>query len=624
MRNFLLERKKYFKYGYVVLLALAGTYGFSVLSTYACGTLFTGSVWSVAVFGVLIGLQVVLINDLQSIEGAKRRSKRIAWGLSLAVFFALTLVLGYQLKFFGMTDGGLKGKVLILAKSVALGIGLWPFSNAILFGVEKIALGDASGNVVCKSNKWDKLFQKSGLLFLALWGFVFLCWIPVFLAYYPAVMSYDFHRQSIEAMKGFQWFYAYQPLAHTWLFWVAFQIGKAVNSLQFGMACYTVVQMLVFSAAGAYSCVIIYRLCGKKIVPIFTALFWGLFPFVSVLAVCTTKDVYFTAFFVVFVCIFAEITFLRTEKCLWLEILWVLEGVLMILFRNNAIYAVVVFGVVHFLLGERKKRIRMLVLCLVLALAGKGALEGMFVVLGTQIRGSAVEMFSVPINQFARVGNIHGDVLSDEEYALLDTYIPAHLWRNYNPWISDPIKGNLGNAFSENWKDNWGSVLRAWVKLGVSYPNEYIDAFLLLTSGYWFIDDTSWAEVLGVGREGRMGAIYTYTSNTSEVIPDGIAQDSKLPKLQYFLEGIVSDNEFFEWPVVSVLFKPAFYCWMLLGVFLMAIYTKQKEKWLFCCFPLVYLATMFLGPVVQFRYVLPIMMITPILLAVFGYKKKEI
>ena len=40
--------------------------------------------------------------------------------------------------------------------------------------------------------------------------------------------------------------------------------------------------------------------------------------------------------------------------------------------------------------------------------------------------------------------------------------------------------------------------------------------------------------------------------------------------------------------------------------------------------PLVYLATMFLGPVVQVRYVLPIMMIIPLVAAVWAKQEPEV
>ncbi len=159
-------------------------------------------------------------------------------------------------------------------------------------------------------------------------------------------------------------------------------------------------------------------------------------------------------------------------------------------------------------------------------------------------------------------------------------------------------------------------------EIGLKYPNEYIDAFLLLNSGYWFFDDVTWAEVFGSGVENRMGALSTYTSSTSEAIPEGIAHVSKFPALENLLEKIVSGNDFYYWPVVSNLFKPALYCWTLLLTTIACIYAGSKKKTMVVLLPLVYLATMFLGPVVQVRYVLPIMMIIPLMAAVWAHNEE--
>ena len=52
---------------------------------------------------------------------------------------------------------------------------------------------------------------------------------------------------------------------------------------------------------------------------------------------------------------------------------------------------------------------------------------------------------------------------------------------------------------------------------------------------------------------------------------------------------------------------------MLVMVSLM--YMKQNRKLILCLFPLTYLLTLLLGPVVNFRYVYPIMVVAPVLVA---------
>ncbi len=601
----------------LVVAAFLGTCGINYVCSLAAGIFFSNGVFSAM---VCIGLYVLLKltwQDIQKLETRRKKIKRFLFAFLLAEFFCALMIAGYQLKMKGLTETGFKGKGLILLRGATMSLAVLPFTNYMFAWLERIR--DVQMDIDA-SRVWN-----GKKVFFICWLVIFACWIPVFLAYYPSIMSYDFHRQSQEAVRGFIWFNSYQPLAHTWIIWLFLTIGKALGSYQIGMALFSLVQMLVFSAACSYSCVTVYRLIRRKCFVVVMTAFFALFPFISVLSVATTKDVYFSALFLIFVCLFVERTFLcDRKKQKWFDALWVLEGSIMILFRNNALYAIAVFVIFYVVLVGKKQRVRALVLCLLLLIAGKGAQEGVRMALGTQIHGSQIEMYSVPLQQMARVGLYNGDALSKEHFIMLNHYVPQEYWVKYNPAISDSIKGDIGAyVYDYTWKGNTKGLLEVWMRIGLAYPNEYIDAFLLLTNGYWFFDDVTWAEVLGYGLEGRMGAIYTYNSTISEVIPEGIEHESKFPALELALEKIVSANCFMEWPVISNLFKPAFYCWGLLFMVLASIYMKDAKKTVTGLFPLIYLGTMFLGPVVQSRYVLPVIVVLPLLYAVLLWKKQD-
>lgn len=609
--------QKEFNIKHIILSLLGsfgGTYGISYISSLSTGTAFSNSILSVGIFVALAFILYYTLEDIAKLSQRKSKIQRILFTYIIAFFFALSLVFGYQLKVTGMTECGFKGKGLIVIRSFLLAFSILPFSNILFKWAEFLRTSENAD----ASKSWN-----SKKLFFISWGMIFLCLIPVFLAYYPAIMSYDFHRQSCEALQGFAWFNAYQPLAHTWLIWVAFQIGHAVGSLEIGMACYSIFQMLVYSVACGYSCNMVYRLTKRKWPVILLIAFYGFFPYNSVLALSVTKDIPFSALFLVFVCLFVERTFLTSGKKQGIiDILWVLEGIIMMLFRNNALYAVAVFAIVFLIFSSKKQRVRILVMSLCLIIGGKGALEGMQVVIGTELGGSPAEMFNVPIQQFARVGYYHGDSLDEETYDLLNKYMPEEYWDAYNPPLSDTIKLSFSTPFNTSWYGHYPDTFKAWLQIGLKYPNEYIDAFLLLTSGYWFIDDVSFAEVLGYGLEGRMGALYTHNSTVSDFLPEGIAHESKLPWLEYMLENIVSANCFYNWPVISSLFKPAFYCWALLLTAILCLYNRNKKKLLVTLLPIIYIATMFLGPVVLVRYVWPIMLTLPVMIAVLITKEK--
>ncbi len=596
------------------ILAFLGTYGICYILDLAGAAPASFSVMSVLFWPVIFWLLGQTEKSLAAVEG-KQRGRRRRYGGIVSFLFAVSMIMGYQLQANGMTECGLKGKGLILFRAACLGIAVFPFGNLLFRQMEK--LGSVSTAVSDNKKEW-----KPAAVFGVSAAAIFVCLIPVWLAYYPIIMSYDFHRQVNEAAKGFAWFWPYQPIAHTWVIWLFLQLGYRLGSPEAGMAGMALFQMLAYSLTMGYACAFLYRIGKKRWMAAAAVLYFGVFPLNSVMVLCTTKDVLFSVLFLLFVLLLAERFFFRKgkETLMW-DVLILLEGCLMMQFRNNAIYAAAVFGVLWTAFAPRKEKLRVLLLCVLLIAGGRGTSALIKAALGTELSSAKVEMYSVPIQQFARVGYYHGQELDEETRRLLNQYIPEEDWESYNAPLADTVKAGVGvTTFPETWDGHMGQLLWDWAKIGLKYPNEYIDAFLELTRGYWFLDDRSYAECLGYGVEGRMGVIYTYYS--SEIADVGeIKHESKLPWLEEQLEKIVSGNEFYRWPVISLLFKCAFYVWGLGIVFLAFLFLRQRKQALFCLFPLVYLGTMLLGPVVQMRYIFPIMVTLPILAVLLLWPK---
>lgn len=588
--------------------AFLGTYGACYLGKAAGLSNASYTVLGVMAFLVIWALLERTGKDLEGLADKKERKRRIVFAEIVSFLFALSMIMGYQLQNNGLTDGGFRGKGLILLRAVCLSIAVFPFGNLLFKRAEGIrpAQETASGGL------------RPAAVFGICAGVVFACLIPVWLAYYPIVMSYDFHRQVNEAYNGLAYFYPYQPIAHTWVIWVFLQLGKAVGSLETGFACMALFQMLLYALVTGYACSMLYRILKKKWAVIAAVLFFAVFPFNSVMVVCTTKDVLFTILFLLFFLLLMERSLFSGDKKIPIDLALVLEGCLMMQFRNNAFYAAAVFMVLFVLLVPRKEKLRALLLCVLLTAGGK--VSGIVIkeAIGTELNVSKVEMFSVPIQQFARVGCYHGSELDQFTALTLDSYVPWQDWSNYYPPLADTVKASVR---SENFEGNYGSLLSFWAKLGLRYPNEYLDAFLELTRGYWFLDDVSWAENLGSGVEGRMGAVFTY--NSSEIAGAGsIIHESKLPWLEAQLEKIVSGNAFYDWPVLSIVFRSAFYTWSLFLATMALLYRKQKKPLKLLLLPWLYFGTVLLGPVVQLRYVFPIMVLLPMAIAMF-YLKEE-
>ncbi len=602
---------------FIGLLAFLGTYGICHLVELAGAVPFSFSVMSILLFPVLYGMLAYTGKQLSALEKRQRR-RRYGYAGAAAYLFAVSMIMGYQLQMRGMTDGGWQGKGLLLIRAICIAIAVFPLGNALFWYLE--TLGADKEQKAESRKEW-----KTGVVFMGSAVFVFVCLIPVWLAYYPIIMSYDFHRQVNEAAKGFIWFWPYQPIAHTWIIWVFLQLGYRMGSLENGMAGMALLHMLLYALTTAYAITFIYRMSRKKWAVAAAALFFGIFPLNSVMVLCTTKDVIFSILFLLFVLLLAERFFAERGKgsdaenfaetfrgrLKW-DLLILLEGCLMVQFRNNAIYALAVFGILWVAAAPKKEKLEVLLLCVLLIVGGKGTAAVIKAALGTQIPGAKAEMYSVPMQQFARVGYLHGAGFDEETRQLLNQYVSQGAWGGYNPAIADGIKAASGGAFEAAGDGHMAQLFSDWLKLGLRYPNEYIDAFLELTRGYWFLDDRSYTECLGYGIEGRMGIIYTYTSSEIEGVGD-IKHESKFPWLEEQLEYIVSANAFYKWPVLSVLFKAAFYGWGLLLLFIAFLFRQQKKQAILCLFPMLYLATMLLGPMVCMRYVFPIMLVLPVL-----------
>ena len=104
-------------------------------------------------------------------------------------------------------------------------------------------------------------------------------------------------------------------------------------------------------------------------------------------------------------------------------------------------------------------------------------------------RSSVGEALSVPLQQIARTVKIHGVDRDNGDFQILEEVLPniEQLGEKYNSGISDPVKE--GDTFrSREFQKDPLRYGRSWLRLGLRYPNTYIDAALLQSYGYWYPD----------------------------------------------------------------------------------------------------------------------------------------
>ena len=99
-----------------------------------------------------------------------------------------------------------------------------------------------------KSEKILSAFNKFGdrKLFVCIWIFIFISWIPAFLTLYPGVLSYDMISQTNSALGTIV--NNHHPVLHTWLIRVFMKFGnKYMSSYENGLGLFSLVQMMILS-----------------------------------------------------------------------------------------------------------------------------------------------------------------------------------------------------------------------------------------------------------------------------------------------------------------------------------------------------------------------------------------
>lgn len=359
--------------------------------------------------------------------------------------------------------------------------------------------------------------------------------------------------------------------------------------------------MLILCAAFSYTLVYLYRHGVPKAIRVAAWCFYALFPINSLFSITATKDVLFAAFFLSFWVVLLGIFekgFSR-QNVIWLVIL----GVLMLLFRKNAVYALIAALPFLILAIKGKKRKSILLGLLILTIFLSGSIDkGMIKALHAYDNGSTREAMSVPLQQLARVASYRRGDLSDDLYQEITLYIEENKLAEYNPYLSDPVK----NTANENLlKHNTINFFKLWAKVGLQFPGEYLEAFLTETLEYWYLGDTAYAT-------GDQIALYHTLIGTGEEIIkyDFCEPVSAIYNFLFYL------GNYRQLPILGYLFRCGIYFWLLLVTILYTIYRQEYRKLLYLVLPIAYFASCFMGPMVALRYIYCIVISLPLVISI--------
>ena len=172
-----------------------------------------------------------------------------------------------------------------------------------------------------------------------------------------------------------------------------------------------------------------------------------------------------------------------------------------------------------------------------------------------------------------------------------------------------------GNNVGKNRKEFYEFIF----ELGKKYPATYIESFLNTSRGYWYIKDVSFSRIYLHDNPGAL-ELYDFA-----IAPDEfeIVYNSKLPRLKEMYIEMFCKNKYQQIPILYIVFQPATYFYLTLAFLLYTIYKKEKNEIVTAIFLFTFYASCFVASCSIVRYIYPIIVCTPLMLAFVANRKKS-
>ncbi len=528
------------------------------------------------------------------------RRRAACCGLALGTAFSLSLILGKTIydtdtvyPAFASFSSCMNSLICFAGLTILFG-GM----SAVFFAfIQKHTAPPLTGQT---KSQW-KFFYPSRRTFLQLWMIIFICWLPVYLAYYPGTLAYDMYLPIGQAVGVFPCGQLC-PFGCTALFWLCYRIEILFGVSGLALVIYLIFQMLLLSAAFACCLNIMAKHHFSNGVMLFTLLFFALCPTNALMSFASTKDIIYSALFIFTVLQLLEMisddgdTFFKSKKKI---ILFYITSIAAMFFCKSAIGVYVpTFFVTIILIKKNRKKILLLSISILMSyvLIHGPVLQSLGVGLGIE-----TEALSLPLNQIANVCGTKYDELTDDEYAMIDRFnSPLYIAMQYNPRFADPVK----STFFQNDNYDRRAFIKLWLKLGIKYPAEYLNSFLCLNLGSWYISTPT--------PDPLTPAPYIATS-IIELDYYRVQSSSMLECLRPIYDGFADFSKYAGVSIFATVMSTAFPFWLALFCLISGILLRKRSLMLLATAPLALWIICLTGPVVCLRYVYPSFALYPVL-----------
>jgi len=525
------------------------------------------------------------------------------FSIIFSVFLSLVLIIGSQLEFYSE----IIWSFATLIKIIALSVSIFPLNYLLLKYVDKFKI-QKSDNI-----NYKKIFV---ITFLIILFFNFL----VFLALYPGEYGYDAGFQIMEILEKDVQITSHFSLLFSFILAKVVNLGKVLfGSYQVGFGIYCFLQMTFLSYVATKITVFCVKRIPNKIIYFINVLFFSFFPLYTLMSISAAQDSVFAGLFCL---IILNVIELIENKDYWKNKLKPISlGILIFLLcliRNNGFYCILI-SIPFIFLACKNKKVVVLLIFIIPLFAYKIYSGPVFNILGVTKTDTFREMLSIPSQQFARVYNYNLKVFSKEELKQLKKFYPQiddFKYYTYRQSIADPTKSVLNNKYV---KSNLKDYISLWTSNGVKDPENYVEAFLLNSLGFWYPnknynDDRMYHPYIEIEMMDAAKWNPRYVQ---------IKRESKFPIYEKILNITIGKNAWKRIPVISTIFTTGTYFIIFIFLFLLTILRRNFKYMLPISIILGLYATLFLSPVALFRYCFPIIMVSPLMINLILYQKKN-
>ena len=446
---------------------------------------------------------------------------------------------------------------------------------------------------------------------------ILLCYLPYIIAFYPIILSPDPSFQ-IKQFFGIRTKYAdysvlldenvvltnHHPVAHTVLLGGCLNIGHYMGNDNFGLFLYSFLQIMVLVSVLSFTISYLKSRGAPSKYLTIMLLIYALVPHFPLYAMSGVKDVFFTAFVILY--LVGMHFFLTTKKKHFSPLsygLFALTMLLVILFRNNGLYMIVLSF--PFLIWYRRE-LRPLFVVFFSVLFIFTCYSKILLPTLKITPGSIREVLSIPFQQTARFVKYHEEDLTKKEIEAIDKVLEYDtLASRYNPELSDPVKNKYNKYTTSEELRDYFSV---WLSCLFRNPVTYIDATIANTYGYFYPEKHQW---------------YVYYKFDKRILEDGFDYHyNSLSSLRNTLSSFAIT--FPTIPIIGWLSNIAISVWV---VFLMTGYAIEKKNKIFFILmipSLVLILTCVASPAnTYFRYAMPYLFSLPFLLGCYFLPSSE-